>query len=297
MLTALSRIVTLAPAQGCSERSTVVRPSPTPLAVGGNCSAACGGGASVRGAGPDPSWGRAKSARALGKPKSILRLVGERQRAGEVGARVLGRDNRRIASRGDGEDGDRRRVGRRAESSPCRTHGSSTAFPSERRRAAALAGGGFAGVVDFSPDAEAACVSFFCSKGVIPPSTRVPTTPWIAAHHQNRIFRDGQRLRVSRLEIDDQRRLAGVGRRVDPCVDAALRHRGDRPRRCASRKRRRSGRTSRVRRRPPPRRRASPRRSGARKGPARPCRARAARREWPRLRAQASPDGPPRGPA
>jgi len=40
MLTALSLIVTLAPAQGCSERSTVVRPSPTPLAVGGSCKAA-----------------------------------------------------------------------------------------------------------------------------------------------------------------------------------------------------------------------------------------------------------------
>src|SRR6202021_913588 len=43
--------------------------------------------------------------------------------------------------------------------------------------AAALAGGGGAGMVDFSPDEEAACVSFFCSEGVIPPSTRVPTTP------------------------------------------------------------------------------------------------------------------------
>ena len=48
-------------------------------------------------------------------------------------------------------------------------------------------------------------------------------------HHQNRIFRDGQGLRIGRLEIDDQRRLAGVGRRVDPCVDAALRRRGDGP--------------------------------------------------------------------
>ena len=45
-------------------------------------------------------------------------------------------------------------------------------------------------------------------------------------HHQNRIFRNGQRLRISGFEIDDQRRLAGIGRRVDPCVDAALRHRG-----------------------------------------------------------------------
>ena len=46
-------------------------------------------------------------------------------------------------------------------------------------------------------------------------------------HHQNRIFRDGQRLRIGGLEIDDQRRLAGVGRRVDPCVDAARRRGGD----------------------------------------------------------------------
>ena len=44
---------------------------------------------------------------------------------------------------------------------------------------------------------------------------------WIAAHHQDGIFRDGQRLRIGRLEIDDQRRLAGVGRRVDPRIDAA----------------------------------------------------------------------------
>ena len=49
----------------------------------------------------------------------------------------------------------------------------------------------------------------------------------IAAHHQNRIFRDVQRLRIGGLEVDDQRRPAGVGRRVDPGVDAARRHGGD----------------------------------------------------------------------
>ena len=36
MLTALSVIVTFAPAHGCSERSTVVFASPAPLAVGGS---------------------------------------------------------------------------------------------------------------------------------------------------------------------------------------------------------------------------------------------------------------------
>ncbi len=67
------------------------------------------------------------------------------------------------------------------------------------------------------------------------------------------------------------------------------------PRRCASRKRRRSGHTSRVRRQPPPRRQASPRRSATHRGLARPCRAKAGRREWRRRRARAAPDGPSKG--
>ena len=43
-----------------------------------------------------------------GEPKPILGPVGKRQRAAEVGARLLGRDDRRIAGGRDGEDGDRR---------------------------------------------------------------------------------------------------------------------------------------------------------------------------------------------
>ena len=50
---------------------------------------------------------------------------------------------------------------------------------------------------------------------------------WIAAHHQDRIFGDAQRLRIGGLEVHDQRRPAGVGRRVDPRVDTACRHGGD----------------------------------------------------------------------
>ena len=67
--------------------------------------------------------------------------------------------------------------------------------------------------------------------------------------------------------------------------------------RSASRRLRRSGRTSRVPRRPPPRRRASPRRSEAHKDPARPCPAKAGRHEWRRPRAGVAPDAPPKAPA
>ena len=68
------------------------------------------------------------------KPKPILRLVGERQRAAEVGAGVLGRDNRRSAGRGDGEDGDRRGLAAAQDRRLAGAHGWSTAFRLERSR-------------------------------------------------------------------------------------------------------------------------------------------------------------------
>ena len=50
----------------------------------------------------------------------------------------------------------------------------------------------------------------------------------VAAHHQDRILGNIERLRRRGLEVDHHRRPAGVGRRVDPGVDAARRRGGDR---------------------------------------------------------------------
>ena len=64
-LVALSVIVTLAPAHGCSERSIVALASPVPVAVAAVSRPASGGWARLRGAFPDESGGKANSARAL----------------------------------------------------------------------------------------------------------------------------------------------------------------------------------------------------------------------------------------
>ena len=156
-----------------------------------------------------------------GEPKPILRLVGERQRAREVGARLLGRDDRRNASRGDGEDDDRHRLAaaqdRRLAGPVDRPPLFGGTIVRERSRAGGRAVSGPSG---------ARSLAFLFRRGDRAFDARLDNAR-IAAHHQNGIFRDGQRLRIGGLEIDDQRRLAGIGRRVDPCVDAARRDRGD----------------------------------------------------------------------
>ena len=189
MLTALSVIVTFAPAQGCSERSTVVRPSPTPLAVGGNCRAAWGGGASVRGAGPEPWCGTGEVRPGAGEPKPILGPVGERQRAAEVGARILGRDDRRIAGRRDGEDDGRHGL---AAAQDRRLAGPMDRPPLFGRSARA---GARALAVAVSGRRALAWFALLFRRRDPPLDARLDQA-WIAAHHQNRIFRDGQRLRI-----------------------------------------------------------------------------------------------------
>ena len=144
-----------------------------------------------------------------GKPKSILGPVAERQRAAEVGARLLGGDDRRLAGRRDGENRDR----------------GGFAVARDRR---------LAGPMDRPPLfawivrgwSLGGRFAFLFRRGDPPLDARLDDA-WIAAHHQDQIFRDGERLRFGGLEVDDQGRSAGVGRRVDPRVDAARRHRGD----------------------------------------------------------------------
>ena len=105
-----------------------------------------------------------------GEPEPVLSPVGERQRAAEVGARLLGRDDRRTARGRDREDDaaagspPRRIV---ALPGPWIVHRFSVG--ASRR---ALAGG--CGVAFWPGGARVA--SLFCSGEAIPPSTRVATT-------------------------------------------------------------------------------------------------------------------------
>ena len=139
-----------------------------------------------------------------GQPKPIVDAVGERQRPADIGARVLGRRDRRNAGGRDGKDDD----------------GRGGAVAQDRR---------LAGAVDRPPPfgrRASRRLALLLGRTDRPFDARFDEAR-VAAHDQDRILGNIERLRIRGLEVDDDRRPAGVGRRVDPSVDAARRRGGD----------------------------------------------------------------------
>ena len=138
------------------------------------------------------------------EPKTIACAVGERERSADVGAWVLGRGDRRRAGGRDVKHDDSR----------------GGAAAQDRRLAAAVGR-----PTPFGRGAPGAYAFLF---GRTDPAFNARfDEARVAAHDQDRILRYGERLRIRRLEVDDDGRAARVGRRVDPSVDAARRRGGE----------------------------------------------------------------------
>ncbi len=184
----------------------MVRASPTPSAVGGSCRAACGGGASVRRAGPAPSCWTGEIGAGAGEPEAVVDAIGERERPAEIGARLLRELDRRHAGRRDGKDDDGRLFAAAQDRRlPCAVDRPAPLGCVLRRRRFAL----------LLRRADRAFDPGFHEAR-------------LAANDKGRILRNGQRLRLRRLEVDDHGRTRCVRRGIDPGVDAAGRRGGDR---------------------------------------------------------------------
>ena len=274
-LVALSVIVTLAPAHGCSERSIVALASPAPLAVAGGFKA--GLRAAARGsAAPSPTDRAAGEIGARARdPVAVLDPVGERQRSAEVGLRAPW--SARCVGTPAG-------ITEKATSAALAPGARIVARPSPwivQRRSTGAPAAGLRLVLDRRDRALDLGLDH----------------PRLAAHHEHRILVRRHGLRRARRR---RRSPPADGRRKG--ADRSRRRSGSRPRRArrlrrASRRRRRGARKAPGRRRPPRRTPSSPRRTAGRRGRARPCAARAGRRASPRPTARAAPDGPPTAPA